>query len=89
MDDYIDKVAVPQVQEILDELRRVPRPLVGHAGSDMNADRAASRCLPVARSSSRTSSPTTASAAVIKGDTETPEQNIPATGIQAAIGKPA
>ena len=32
MDEYIDKVAVPQVKEILTQLRRVPRrALVGHA----------------------------------------------------------
>ena len=32
MDDYIDKIAVPQVKEILLQLRRIPRrPLVGHA----------------------------------------------------------
>ena len=41
MDDYIDKIAVPQVSEILTNYGGLPgRALVGHARRDMNKERA-------------------------------------------------
>ncbi len=80
MDDYIDKVAVPQVKELLSNYGEFPAVLWWDTPCDMNKERADKL------------------AAVLKlkpgiifnnrlgggyqGDTETPEQSIPATGFK-------
>ncbi len=80
MDDYIDKVAVPQVRELLSNYGEFPAVLWWDTPCDMNKERADKL------------------AAVLKlkpgiifnnrlgggyqGDTETPEQSIPATGFK-------
>ncbi len=78
MDDYIDKVAVPQVKEILTHYGEFPAVLWWDTPVDMNQERAEKleallRLKPGIISNNRLGGG-------FKGDTETPEQFIPATG---------
>ncbi len=78
MDDYIDKIAVPQVKEILTRYGEFPAVLWWDTPRDMNQERA-EKLLPLLRlkpgiiHNNRLGGGYT-------GDTETPEQFIPATG---------
>jgi alpha-L-fucosidase len=78
MDDYIDKVAVPQVKEILTHYGKFPAVLWWDTPIDMNHDRAAKliellKLKPGIIHNNRLGGG-------FKGDTETPEQFIPSTG---------
>jgi alpha-L-fucosidase len=78
MDDYIDKVAVPQVKEILTHYGEFPAVLWWDTSIDMNKDRADKlitllKVKPGIIHNNRLGGG-------YKGDTETPEQFIPATG---------
>ena len=78
MDDYIDKVAVPQVREILSNYGPFPAVLWWDTPIDMNKERADKliaelRLKPGIIHNNRLGGG-------YKGDTETPEQFIPATG---------
>ncbi len=77
MDDYIDKVAVPQVKEIL--TRYQPDVLWWDTPHLMNGERAAklARLLPLKPGIIHNNRLGGGS----RGDTETPEQHIPATGL--------
>jgi alpha-L-fucosidase len=78
MDDYIDKVAVPQVKELLSHYRPFPAVLWWDTPRDMNPERAGKliallKIKPGIIHNNRLGGG-------FKGDTETPEQHIPATG---------
>jgi alpha-L-fucosidase len=78
MDDYIDKVAVPQVKELLTHYGQFPAVLWWDTPVNMNRERAEKleellRLKPGIISNNRLGGG-------FKGDTETPEQFIPATG---------
>ncbi len=78
MDDYIDKVAVPQVKELLSHYRPFPAVLWWDTPRDMNPERAGKliallKMKPGIIHNNRLGGG-------FKGDTETPEQHIPATG---------
>jgi alpha-L-fucosidase len=78
MDDYIDKVAVPQVKEILTHYGKFPAVLWWDTPTDMNTNRAEKliallKLKPGIIHNNRLGGG-------FKGDTETPEQYIPATG---------
>jgi alpha-L-fucosidase len=79
MDEYIDKVAAPQVKEILSNYGEFPAVLWWDTPVDMNAERAkklhdvVSALKPNIIQNNRLGGG-------YKGDTETPEQFIPATG---------
>ena len=78
MDDYIDKVAVPQVKEILTHYGEFPAVLWWDTPVDMNKERAEKllallKLKPGIIHNNRLGGG-------YKGDTETPEQFIPATG---------
>jgi alpha-L-fucosidase len=78
MDDYIDKVAVPQVKELLSHYRPFPAVLWWDTPRDMNPQRAGKliallKMKPGIIHNNRLGGG-------FKGDTETPEQHIPATG---------
>ena len=78
MDDYIDKVAVPQVKEILSHYGEFPAVLWWDTPTDMNKERAEKliavlKMKPGIIHNNRLGGG-------FKGDTETPEQFIPATG---------
>jgi alpha-L-fucosidase len=78
MDDYIDKVAVPQVTEILTHYGKFPAVLWWDTPTDMNTNRAEKliallKLKPGIIHNNRLGGG-------FKGDTETPEQYIPATG---------
>ena len=80
MDDYIDKVAVPQVKEILTGYGEFPAVLWWDTPCDMNRDRASKlaallQLKPGIITNNRLGGD-------YPGDTETPEQHIPATGFQ-------
>jgi alpha-L-fucosidase len=80
MDDYIDKVAVPQVRELLSNYGEFPAVLWWDTPCDMNQARAAKliellKLKPGIIHNNRLGGD-------YKGDTETPEQSIPATGFQ-------
>ena len=80
MDDYIDKVAVPQVKELLSNYGEFPTVLWWDTPSDMNEERAAKfealfKLKPGIISNNRLGGG-------FPGDTETPEQHIPATGFK-------
>jgi alpha-L-fucosidase len=81
MDDYIDKVAVPQVKEILTHYGEFPAVLWWDTPVDMNKERAEKlisllKLKPGIIHNNRLGGG-------YKGDTETPEQFIPATGYSA------
>jgi len=78
MDDYIDKVAVPQVKELLSNYGEFPAVLWWDTSCDMNKERADKliellKLKPGIIHNNRLGGG-------YKGDTETPEQFIPATG---------
>ncbi len=80
MDDYIDKIAVPQVREILSNYGEFPAVLWWDTPIDMNKERAAKldkvvkELKPNIITNNRLERPD------FPGDTETPEQTIPAQG---------
>ncbi len=78
MDDYIDKVAVPQVREILSNYGEFPAVLWWETPTDMNQERA-EKLLPLLRLKPGIIHNNRLGGGY-KGDTETPEQFIPATG---------
>jgi len=78
MDDYIDKIAVPQVKELLTHYGEFPAVIWWDTAIDMNSNRAAKlvellKLKPGVIYNNRLGGG-------FKGDTETPEQTIPATG---------
>ena len=78
MDDYIDKIAVPQVKELLTHYGEFPAVIWWDTAIDMNSNRAAKlvellKLKPGIIYNNRLGGG-------FKGDTETPEQIIPATG---------
>ena len=78
MDEYIDKVAVPQVRELLSNYGEFPAVLWWDTSCDMNKERADKliallKLKPGIIHNNRLGGG-------YKGDTETPEQTIPATG---------
>ena len=78
MDDYIDKIAVPQVKELLSNYGEFPAVLWWDTPEDMNQERAAKlvallKLKPGIIENNRLGGG-------YRGDTETPEQYIPATG---------
>jgi alpha-L-fucosidase len=78
MDDYIDKIAVPQVRELLTHYSQFPAVIWWDTPIDMNSNRAAKleellKLKPGVISNNRLGGG-------FNGDTETPEQRIPATG---------
>lgn len=79
MDDYIDKVAVPQVREIMSNYGKgVPAVLWWDTPTDMNKERA-DKLLPLLKLKPGIIHNNRLGGGY-KGDTETPEQYIPATG---------
>ncbi len=78
MDDYIDKVAVPQVREILTHYGDFPAVLWWDTPTDMNKERA-DKLIPLLRLKPGIIHNNRLGGGY-KGDTETPEQFIPATG---------
>jgi len=78
MDDYIDKVAVPQVKEILTQYGEFPAVLWWDTPVDMNKERA-EKLLPLLKLRPGIIYNNRLGGGY-KGDTETPEQFIPATG---------
>jgi alpha-L-fucosidase len=79
MDDYIDKIAVPQVKELLTHYGEFPAVIWWDTAIGMNSNRAAKliellKLKPGIIHNNRLGGG-------FKGDTETPEQKIPATGI--------
>ena len=78
MDDYIDKVAVPQVREILTHYGEFPAVLWWDTPTDMNKERA-EKLLPLLKLKPGIIHNNRLGGGY-KGDTETPEQFIPATG---------
>ncbi|MFZ0828673.1 MAG: alpha-L-fucosidase [Verrucomicrobiia bacterium] len=78
MDDYIDQVAVPQVQELLTHYGEFPAVLWWDTPKDMNPERAG-KLIVLLKSKSGIIHNNRLGGG-FKGDTETPEQHIPATG---------
>jgi alpha-L-fucosidase len=78
MDDYIDKVAVPQVKEILTHYGEFPAVLWWDTPTGMNKERA-EKLLPLLKLKPGIIYNNRLGGGY-KGDTETPEQFIPATG---------
>jgi alpha-L-fucosidase len=78
MDDYIDKVAVPQVKEILGNYGESPAVLWWDTPRDMNPERAG-KLIALLKSKPGIIHNNRLGGG-FKGDTETPEQHIPATG---------
>jgi alpha-L-fucosidase len=78
MDDYIDRVAVPQMKEILGNYGEFPAVLWWDTPRDMNPERAA-KLIALLKSKPGIIHNNRLGGG-FKGDTETPEQHIPATG---------
>jgi alpha-L-fucosidase len=78
MDDYIDKIAVPQVKEILTHYGEFPAVLWWDTPTDMNKERA-EKLLPLLKLKPGIIHNNRLGGGY-KGDTETPEQFVPATG---------
>ena len=78
MDDYIDKIAVPQMKEILTQYGEFPAVLWWDTPVDMNKERA-DKLLPLLKLKPGIIHNNRLGGGY-KGDTETPEQFIPATG---------
>ncbi|MCU0782746.1 MAG: alpha-L-fucosidase [Verrucomicrobia bacterium] len=78
MDDYIDKVAVPQVKELLSNYGEFPVVLWWDTPTDMNQERA-EKLLPLLKLKPGIIHNNRLGGGY-RGDTETPEQFIPATG---------
>jgi alpha-L-fucosidase len=79
MDDYIDKIAVPQVKEILSNYGEFPAVLWWDTSVDMNPERA-QKLYDVAKKLRPNIIMNNRLGGGFRGDTETPEQNIPAQG---------
>jgi alpha-L-fucosidase len=79
MDDYIDKVAVPQVREILSNYGDAPAVLWWDTPNAMNKDRA-DKLYKVVKELRPDIIMNNRLGGGYKGDTETPEQRIPAQG---------
>jgi alpha-L-fucosidase len=79
MDDYIDKIAVPQVKEILSDYGEFPAVLWWDTPVDMNPERAR-KLYDVAKALRPNIIMNNRLGGGFRGDTETPEQNIPAQG---------
>ena len=79
MDDYIQKVAVPQVKEILSHYGEFPTVLWWDTPTDMNKERA-DKLFKAAQALKPSLIQNNRLGGGYKGDTETPEQFIPATG---------
>ena len=79
MDDYIDKIAVPQVKEILSNYGEFPAVLWWDTPSDMNYDRA-QKLYRTVESLKPNIIMNNRLGGGFKGDTETPEQFIPPQG---------
>ncbi len=79
MDDYIDKVAVPQVKEILSNYGEFPAVLWWDTAIDMNHQRA-QKLYDVVHELRPNIIMNNRLGGGFKGDTETPEQKIPARG---------
>jgi alpha-L-fucosidase len=78
MDDYIDKIAVPQMKEILSNYGEFPVVLWWDTPTDMNKERA-DKLIPLLKQKPGIIHNNRLGGGY-KGDTETPEQFIPATG---------
>ncbi len=78
MDDYIDQVAVPQVREILTRYGEFPAVLWWDTPTDMNQERA-EKLIPLLKLKPGIIHNNRLGGG-FQGDTETPEQHIPATG---------
>jgi alpha-L-fucosidase len=78
MDDYIDRIAVPQVKEILTKYGEFPAILWWDTPTDMNQERA-DKLIPLLKLKPGIVHNDRLGGGY-KGDTETPEQYIPATG---------
>ncbi len=79
MDEYIDKIAVPQVREILSNYGEFPAILWWDTPTGMNKERAA-KLHKVVEELKPNIILNNRLGGGFKGDTETPEQHIPATG---------
>jgi len=79
MDDYIDRVAVPQVKEILSNYGEFPAVLWWDTPTDMNKERAR-KLYDVVHELRPNIVMNNRLGGGFKGDTETPEQKIPARG---------
>jgi alpha-L-fucosidase len=79
MDDYIDKVAVPQVKEILSNYGKFPAVLWWDTPTGMNTNRA-KKLFDVAQKLKPDLIQNNRLGGGFTGDTETPEQTIPAQG---------
>ena len=79
MDDYIDKIAVPQVKEILSNYGEFPAVLWWDTPRDMNKDRA-QKLYDAVQALRPNMIMNNRLGGGFKGDTETPEQKIPAKG---------
>ena len=79
MDDYIDKIAVPQVKEILSNYGEFPAVLWWDTPVDMNPERA-QKLYDVAKALRPNIIMNNRLGGGFPGDTETPENNIPAQG---------
>jgi len=79
MDDYIDKIAVPQVKEILSNYGEFPAVLWWDTPRDMTLERAR-KLYDVVQQMRPGIIMNNRLGGGFKGDTETPEQNIPAQG---------
>ncbi len=80
MDEYIDRVAVPQVKEILSSYGEFPAVLWWDTPTDMNKERA-EKLLPLLKLKPGIIHNNRLGGGY-RGDTETPEQHIPATGFK-------
>jgi alpha-L-fucosidase len=79
MDDYIDKIAVPQAREILSNYGEFPAVLWWDTAIDMNKDRAA-KLAAVVKELKPNIIMNNRLGGGFSGDTETPEQHIPPQG---------
>ena len=79
MDDYIDKIAVPQVKEIFSNYGEFPAVIWWDTPRDMNADRA-QKLYAAVHALRPNIILNNRLGGGFKGDTETPEQHIPANG---------
>ena len=79
MDDYIDKIAVPQVREVLSNYGEFPAVLWWDTSCDMNKERA-EKLYKVVQELRPNIIMNNRLGGGFKGDTETPEQHIPAQG---------
>jgi len=79
MDDYLDRIAVPQVRELMSNYGEFPNIIWWDTPVDMNSERA-SKLLALIKLKPGIIQNNRLSGDYSQGDTETPEQNIPATG---------